>query len=75
MTFGAIKTLDNKFISNNVVVGIYPTGVLEVAPELYLSKLNGPLTDAVTESFEKSIRSTVATVAGVAKSTPPPNQP
>ena len=30
MTFGAIKTLDNKFIDNNVVVGIY-VGVFDVA--------------------------------------------
>ena len=71
MTFGAIKTLDNKFISNNVVVSIYPTGVFDVAANLYLAELNGPLTDAVEESLEKSIRSTVDTGPGI----PPPNQP
>jgi hypothetical protein len=37
-----------------------------------LKELNGPLGDAVTESLEKSIRSTVDTFVGVA---PPPNQP
>ena len=70
MTFGAIKTLDNKFINNNVVVGIY-VGVLEVAANPFLNKPIGPLIDAVAESFEKSIRSTVATGPGE----PPPNQP
>ncbi len=70
MTFGAIKTLDNKFISNNVVSGIY-VGVLEVAANPNLAKLNGPLGDAVILSLEKSIRSTVKPGPGL----PPPNQP
>jgi hypothetical protein len=70
MTFGAIKILDNKFISNNVVESIYPMGVLEVAAKLPLAELNGPLTDAVEESLEKSIRSTVDNGPE-----PPPNQP
>jgi hypothetical protein len=67
MTFGAIKTLDNKFISNNVVVSIYLV-LLEVAADLILSKINGPLGDAVAESFEKSIRSTNFKLDGPAKS-------
>jgi hypothetical protein len=71
MTFGAIKTLDNKFIKNNVVESIYLV-LLEVAAKPYLATLNGPLGDAVTESLEKLMRSTVATVVGVL---PPPNQP
>ena len=70
ITFGAIRIFDNKFIEDNVVSDIYPTGVLEVAPEKYFAKLNGPLVDAVEESLEKSIRFTVDTVAN-----PPPNQP
>ena len=71
ITFGAIRIFDNKFIENNVVSDIYPTGVLEVAPEECFAKLNGPLTDADGESLEKSIRSTVDNAAGL----PPPNQP
>jgi hypothetical protein len=45
--------------------------LLEVAARPNLAKLNGPLGDAVEESLEKSIRSTVAVVGRV----PPPNQP
>ena len=46
----------------------------DVAAEPCLAKLNGPLGDADTESFEKSIRSTVDT-DGFGKLPPPPNQP
>ena len=44
----------------------------DVADKLLLAKLNGPLGDADTESFEKSIRSTIAVNDGIK---PPPNQP
>ena len=70
ITFGAIRIFDNKFIEDNVVSDIYPTGVLEVADNSCLAKLNGPLVDAVEESLEKFIRSTVDAVGN-----PPPNQP
>lgn len=75
MTFGAIKTLDNKFIEYNVIEGIYLV-LLEVAAELVLpgEVLNEPLGDAVIESFEKFIRSTVDTTNGPGLN-PPPNQP
>jgi hypothetical protein len=46
--------------------------VFDVAAKPYLAALNVPLGDAVTESFEKSIRSTVTTDVA---SLPPPNQP
>ena len=46
----------------------------DVATEVNLAELNGPLTDAVEESLEKSIRSTVDTIAGPG-TVPPPNQP
>ena len=46
--------------------------MFEVAAKAYLAALNGPLGDAVAESLEKSIRSTVDLFAGDA---PPPNQP
>ncbi|NDB85245.1 MAG: hypothetical protein EB127_21465, partial [Alphaproteobacteria bacterium] len=72
MTFGAIKTFDNKFIRNNVVLGIY-VGVFEVAAKYGLpGELNEPLGVAVTESLEKFIRSTVALILTL---NPPPNQP
>ena len=63
MTFGAIKTFDNKFISNNVVESIYPIGVLEVAPgwNFPAGAFNEPLGDPVTKSLEKLIRFTVDT--------------
>ena len=43
----------------------------DVAAKPYLAKLNGPLTDAVEESLEKSIRSTLDVGPGL----PPPTQP
>jgi hypothetical protein len=73
MTFGAIKTLDNKFIVYNVIKGIY-VGVLEVAPAAHLAELNEPLIDAVEESLEKSIRSILTVEIGNPRE-PPPNQP
>jgi hypothetical protein len=73
MTFGAIKTLDNKFISNNVVGSIYLV-LLEVAAKPSLAELNRPLGDADTESLEKFIRSTIENAPG-ARESPPPNQP
>ena len=45
--------------------------MFDVAAKAYLAELNGPLGDALTESFEKSIRSTVSVVGDL----PPPHQP
>jgi hypothetical protein len=64
--------LDNKFISNNVVVSIYLV-LLEVAAcRLLPGELNEPLIDAVAESLEKSIR---FTIDDIVPGVPPPNQP
>ena len=53
----------------------YPQLEFPVAATNALAKLNGPLGDAVTESLEKSMRSTVDLIngAGVAGTRPPPN--
>jgi hypothetical protein len=57
------------FIVYDIGMCIYLV-LLEVADKPYLAELNEPLGDAVTESLEKFIRSTVDTVGN-----PPPNHP